>query len=121
MYRKRYEEEKTAMGENYRAGRKRKENIKKNEKIQYKKSHGKKGPKVQDVKLTNSSLDLLTKGESIDSEIDRFHLEGRGLQEQISDEKVKLAVNQYKLNEKTNECNSLKDKYKTLVALHSNC
>ena len=94
-YRQRYEEEKTALGENYRAGRKRKGN-KSCEKMQDKKSHRKKGPKVQDVERTNSSLDLLIEGESIDSKIDRTHLEARGLQEQISDEKVKLAVNQFK-------------------------
>merc|ERR1712202_82462 len=47
MYRKRYEEEKTALGENYRACRKRKRN-KNIEKIQDKKSYGKKGPKVQE-------------------------------------------------------------------------
>ena len=120
FYRNCYEEDKAALGDNYRAGRKRKRN-KKNEKIQENKSSGKKGPKVQEVERKKSNLDLLTKCESLDGEIDQFNLEARGLQKQICDEKVKLAVNQFKLDEKTNECNSLKDKYKALVSQHSNC
>ena len=46
FYRNCYEEEKAALGDNYRVGRKRKSN--KQIKIKNKKSHGKKGPKVQE-------------------------------------------------------------------------
>ena len=119
FYKKCYVDEKAALGDNYREGRKRKSN-KKNE-IKENQYGGKKGPKVQEDERTESSLELLAKVEYLDSEMERVNLEGRGLQEQLCNEKVKLAVNQFKLDEKTNECNNLKEKYKTLVTQHSNC
>ena len=64
---------------------------------------------------------LLTQTKFQDKNIDQLHLEARSLQEILCDEKVKLAVNQYRLEEKTVEYNSLKDKYKVLLNQHSSC
>ena len=118
FYRKLYEEEKTAMGDTYRAKEIREGNSETKEKSPGKK----KGVKVnQFTKDPLNSLQLLSKIQSLDNETDMTHLEARHLQEFLCSEKVQLATSQLRLEEKIRECESVKEKYKTLLSQHSSC
>ena len=119
-YEKLYEEEKLALGDNYRVGRKRKSKVE-SIKTKEEKSLKKKDPKGKKVEPTCSNVQLLTQAESLDIKIDQLHIEAKSLQDKLCAEKVKLAVNQYELKENTCECHSLKEKYKALLSQHSIC
>ena len=95
VYRKNFEDEKTAMGGDYRA-----RNVQKGDKSN-KTPGNKKGRKIkQPVEVTSKSIQLLAQVESLDSEIDKIQLEVKSYQEQLCGEKVQLALTQYKLKEK---------------------
>eukprot|EP00092_Neocalanus_flemingeri_P108003 GFUD01138633.1.p1 GENE.GFUD01138633.1~~GFUD01138633.1.p1 ORF type:complete len:223 (-),score=69.19 GFUD01138633.1:58-690(-) len=118
-YVKMYEEEKdelVAKG-NYRIGRKRKVH----ENASSEPKQGRKGPKKNDVEVESSNLELLTRVQSLDIKIDQLDSQARGLQGHLCDEKVQLALMKFKLNEKTNEIISLKEKHKNLLSQHSTC
>ena len=115
-YRKCYEEDKSALID---TGKEKKDS--ESEK-QSKKSRSKKGPKVKkQTGGTTSNIQLLLKVESLDSELEQLGHEAKNLTDLICGEKVQLAVNQYKLDEKTMECNSFREKIKTLLSQHSSC
>ena len=114
-----YEEEKVSLGDSYRAGRKKKYQTKSGE-IQTDKSLPKRRRKKEKVPSL-SNCQLLAQTQSLDKQIDQLHLEGRCLQDNLCDEKVKLAVIKYKLKEKTVETHTLKEKYKALLSQHVNC
>lgn len=113
-----FEEEKAAMGEGYRATKSKKEKQKIGKKAK------KKSPiaEVKQLKEESfSSHQLLSKVESIDSEINQLHSEARKLQESLYSEKVQLSLNQFKLEEKAVECRNVQEKYQVLLTQHSSC
>ena len=120
LYRKLFEEEKAAMGPNYRFGRKRKLKQKSVFK-QNDKKHGRTGPKVQEAENKITNLEMMAQVETLDKNIDQLELEAHRFQEQLRDEKVKLEVKKFKLEVKTSEGMSFTEKYKNLIGLHSNC
>ena len=116
VYRKKFEDEKTAMGGDYRA-----RNVQKGDKSN-KTPGNKKGRKInQPVEVPSKSIQLLAQVESLDSEIDKIQLEVVSYQEQLCGEKVQLALTQYKLKEKVSECENVIEKYKTLLCQHRSC
>ena len=120
FYRKLFEEEKTAMGEDYRFARKRK--LKQKSLVtRSDKKHGRTGPKVQEAGNKKTNVVMLTEVETLDKNIDQLESEAHRLQEQLREEKVRLEVNKFKLELKTFEGMSLAEKYKNLLGLHSNC
>ena len=117
-YKRLYEEEKDAMGAVYRSKKVRNEN-----RDESKKALGKKkGPKInQSSKDTVNGLQLLSEIESLDDETEKMYLEARQLQEVLCSEKLQLKANQMRLDEKINECENIREKYRTLVSQHSSC
>ena len=113
-----FEEEKTAMGDGYRPVKSKKE---KQELSKKAKKKSKIADKSQQKEESFSSLQLLTKVESIDSEISRLHREARQLQKSLIGEKVQLSLNQFKLEERSVECCNVKEKYQVLLTQHSSC
>jgi hypothetical protein len=119
-FRKCYEEDKSALVDRYTATDSGNQDSE-SEKLS-KSSRSRKGPKVQkQTRGTTSSLQLLLRVESLDSEIEQLDQEARNLADLLCGEKVQLAINQYKLDEKITECNSFKDKFKILLSQHSSC
>ena len=127
FYKECYENEKKAMGDDYRA---RKVHVLESDKypsISKEKDEGKtagkkKGSKVRkEVVKANDSIALLSTVKSLDSEIDKFSTEETELQEMLSEEKTQLAITQFKLGEKISEYENINDKYKTLLGQHSSC
>jgi hypothetical protein len=118
-YRKCFEEEKAAMGDRYRRASERGKAkvVRKSEKQSSKNSKLKQQQEVGNP----SGLQLLSKVQFLDSEIEKLHLEATNLQELLCGEKVQLSLSQFKLDEKTIECSNMKDKYKSLLAQHSSC
>ena len=117
-YRRLYEEEKEAMGDMYRSKTVRKENRDETKTA----LSNRKGPKTsQSGKEAVDSLQLLYEIQSLDDETEKMYLEARQLQELLCSEKVQLKANEMKLDDKTNECESIRDKYRTLVGQHSSC
>ena len=123
FYRHCFEEEKAAMGDGYRATKSKKEKQdSKSEKKATKNSRIGRGSKVNQQKEESvSSHQLLSKVQSVDSEINQLHSEARKLQETLCSEKIQLSLNQYKLEEKIVECSNVKEKYKVLLTQHSSC
>ena len=113
-----FEEEKAAMGDKYRPTNSKEEKHKNGKEVK-KKS---KTAKVKQLKEESfSSHQLLSKVEAIDSEINKLHSKSRQLQETLHCEKVQLALSQFKLEEKTQECSNVQEKYQVLLTQHSSC
>ena len=68
-----------------------------------------------------NGLQLLSEIESLDDETEKMYLEARQLQEVLCSEKLQLKANQMRLDEKVNECENIREKYRTLVSQHSSC
>ena len=110
-----YRKEKEEMGDKYR-----------NRELKLaKKDAGEKNKKQKKVKESkdaeNPNLKFLEKLEAIDYSIGELGKENEVLREKISNLRVENAVFKYKLKTKSEELESLKDKYEQLVLQHNLC
>ena len=118
-YRKLFEEEKAAMGDGYRAKKVRGGNPEKEKSVRKKRGMKVKQSVTGEAPL--NYLQLLSKLQSLDNELEMMHLEARHLQELLCNEKVQFETSQMRKEEKIKECESIRDKYKTLMSQHSSC
>ena len=117
FFKDRYQKEKNEMGTNYRMNRKNK--VKENSK--------KKDPKVKKlainlkVKKESDTEEFLVKLQVCDQNMNDAHNENKVWCEELCSEKIKNAVIKYKLKMKTEELDSIKEKYEHLILQHNQC
>ena len=68
-----------------------------------------------------TNLALISELESVDLELERLQVEFQRLQKIIFQDRLQLSHNNFKIEEKVVEYDSLVEKYKTLLSQHSKC
>ena len=112
---KRWRQEKEKMGGNYR-----KRELKLVKKITDQKQKKQKNVK-KTVDAENPTLKFLEKLESVDISIEKLSKENEVTRDNISNLKVDNAVFKFKLKSKSDELETLKDKYEQLLTQHNMC